>query len=122
MTKYILIITNNPDSLWVTTVREALSPLGQVLVILETEVLDEITARNYDLILIDASSIETETAVLINPLHLSQPFVPIVVNTTSPTWRRARDAFMAGAADYVRRTLDKDKILAECQDFLEPDV
>lgn len=118
MTKLILIITNNPDSLWVATVREALTPLGQVMVVLESDVPQQITARLYDLILIDASTIDTDTAVLINPLHLSQPRTPIVVNTTSPTWRRARDVFMAGATDYVRRTFDKEKILAECQDFL----
>ena len=110
MTKQIIIITNQTESVWVNAVIEALALLGQVTVSLENEAQAAVQRQVFDLILIDASAIETDAAVLIQLLHDLRPTTPIVVNTLSPTWRRARQAFMAGAVDYMRRSLDPEKI------------
>ena len=118
MTKQIIIISNQKDSAWVKAVTEALEPFGQVTVFLEKEAQAEIQKRSCDLILIDASTIETDAAILIQPLHKLHSNTPIVVNTLSPTWRRAREAFMAGAVDYIRCSLDKEKIRLTYQSFL----
>jgi DNA-binding NtrC family response regulator len=118
MEKHIIIITNQTDSAWVNAVKEALAPPGQVTVTLEKEAHEVVKRHSVDLILVDASSIGTDVAVLIKPLHSLRPSTPIVVNTLSPTWRRARDAFMAGAVDYVRCSLDKEKIRLSYQPFL----
>jgi DNA-binding NarL/FixJ family response regulator len=37
----------------------------------------------------------------------------IVVVTDSPTWSRSREAFEAGATDYIRKLLDKEDILSQ---------
>ncbi|MCB8942483.1 MAG: response regulator transcription factor [Ardenticatenaceae bacterium] len=118
MTKQIIIITNQAVSAWVTAVTEALNPFGQVTVTLEKDAQAVVQQDDFDLILIDASTIDMDAATLIQSLHLLRPTVPIVVNTLSPTWRRAREAFMAGAVDYIRRSLDKEKIVLDYRPFL----
>lgn len=118
MEKQIIIITNQVDSAWVNAVTEALAPSGKITVILEQDAQEIVQKQATDLILIDASSTETDAAILIRPLHHLRPTTPIVVNTHSPTWRRARDAFMAGAVDYIRCSLDKEKIKLSYQPFL----
>jgi DNA-binding NtrC family response regulator len=118
MTKQIIIITNQTDSAWINAVIEALALLGQVTVSLEYEAQAIVQRQSFDLILIDASTIETDDVALIQLLHDLRPTTPIVVNTLSPTWRRAREAFMAGAVDYMRRSLDPEKIRLSYQPFL----
>jgi FixJ family two-component response regulator len=38
------------------------------------------------------------------------PGANVVVTTTSPTWKRSREALKAGAVDYIRQTLDPDRL------------
>lgn len=118
MTKQIMIITNQKNSAWVKAVTEALIPSGQVTITLEDDAPKMVRLRPFDLILIDASTIETDAVTLIKPLHELCPQTPIVVNTLSPTWRRAKEAFMAGAVDYVRRSLDIETIRLAHQPYL----
>ncbi|MCP4421573.1 MAG: hypothetical protein GY805_33595 [Chloroflexi bacterium] len=107
----LMVISDKPDSPWSTTVNEALMSLGKLYFFAERDALTQIGKQSYDLIIIASGDIDSDMGVLVKQLHASRPETPIVVTTNSPTWRRAREAFLAGATDYVRRTLDKEKIL-----------
>ena len=113
--KNVVIIGNNADSLWVTAVRDALANWGIVQFQPECEALANLPEKSPDLLLVDASTLETDTVQFVASLNRANPCTPIIVATTSPTWRRARDIIRAGATDYVRRSFDKQLVLNRCQ-------
>ena len=113
--KNVAIIGNNADSLWVTAVRDALAHWGTVQFWPEHEALTDLKDNPPDLLLVDASTLKTDAVQFVTSLNRVNPYMPIIVATTSPTWRRARDLLLAGATDYVRRTFNKQLILDRCQ-------
>ncbi len=113
--KNVAIIGNNVHSLWVTAVRDALTNWGTVRLWPENEALANPQEKSPDLLLVDASTLETDTVQFVTLLNRAHPYTPIIVATTSPTWRRARDILLAGATDYVRRSFNKQVILDRCQ-------
>ena len=117
--KNIVVISNKPDSPWSNTLRGALSPLGESRFITEKEAPGHVDAQSYDLIIIASGDIEGDIGVLVTCLRAVNRETPIIITTNSPTWRRAREVFWAGATDYIRRTLDKDKILSYYQKVLQ---
>lgn len=112
-----LLIHNRQNQHWVQIIEEALTPLGDVQLKEEKEEYHQINLKNYDLIIIDAA-IEGHLPQLISDFHAQEPQARLIVMTASPTWRRAREAFRAGAIDYVRKSLDKKEILATMQGAL----
>ena len=117
--KFFLVVSNKPDTPWAYTLKEALTPLGQLHFVREEEALAQIGQRAYDLIIIASGDIEGEIGDCVKSLRQTRLDIPLVVTTNSPTWRRAREVFRAGATDYVRRTLDKEKILSFYQGILQ---
>ncbi|GJM42531.1 MAG: hypothetical protein DHS20C20_28130 [Ardenticatenaceae bacterium] len=72
----------------------------------------------YDLYLLDASGLQMELAERVSWLHGRFPKTPIVVLTSSPTWRRARAVLQAGASDYMRRSMTDEKLLQRCRSLM----
>jgi DNA-binding response OmpR family regulator len=72
----------------------------------------------FDLMVVDASGLQIELAERVAWLHGRFPQVPIVVLTSSPTWRRARAVLQAGAADYMRRSIEDELLLNRCRSLL----
>lgn len=119
MTKQIIIVSNQPESPWLITTVDALQSLGVSHVFSEQAVFNQISMKTCDLILIDASSIDADLVEMVKLLCSKYYKKPIVVVTTSPTWRRAKEIILAGAADYVPRTFDKKKIVDLCQNAIQ---
>lgn len=119
--KNLLLIGNPPDSIWATILRDALYPLGQLDLASESETSMRVQQKHYDLVIIDAAVLNN-VETLVASLHRQQPTVPIVVVTTSPTWQRARRIFLAGATDYVQRSLDANTLLTTFQAILAKSV
>ncbi len=117
--KKIVILSNNDESPWLTAVNHALIPLGNTTIWTEKDALKQFRRTKFDLLLIDASSVDNDIASLVQLLHLENEWVPIVVATTSPTWRRARDILLAGASDYIGRSFEPERIRAKCRDAME---
>jgi DNA-binding NtrC family response regulator len=117
--KNFWVVSNKPESPWAKTVQDALAPLGQAHFATEAEAVTQIGQYSCDLIIIASGDIEGEIGSLVQKIHEVKPDVPLVVTTNSPTWRRAREVFLAGATDYIRRTLDKEKILSFYQNVLQ---
>lgn len=116
MSKNVLLIGGQPDSAFVTAVRKAALPLGK-LDLVAPSALEHVNREDYDLILVDAAE-TTEVAELIASIHRRIPGIPIVVLTNSPTWELAREAFLAGATDYLTRSLDVNTLRAAFSEVL----
>ena len=109
----LLVVSNDANSVWLRTFGDALQSLGKLEVASEQEAPVQVELGDYDLMVLDATSIGGDVAALVARLHREWPYVPIVVVTTSPTWQRARQVFLAGASDYIRKSLDTERTLAD---------
>lgn len=105
MSQNFLLVGSKPHSAWAAVLRRGLEPLGDLRVVAASELLDRHTLEGCDLFIIDAASVEDVTG-LVARLRRESASVPIVVVTTSPTWQRAKQLFMVGADDYVRKSMD----------------
>lgn len=114
----IIVVSNKSQSEWLFAVTKALEPLGYVRIMSENDAFAQIISSPPALVITDASAIEKKITAYVSQLHNSQPDLPILVVTASPTWRHARSIFLAGAADYIRKSLDIDRILAICKELL----
>lgn len=117
--KQIVILSNNASSPWVQQTSVVMEKLGQVSVLADCG-LDMLEERDepYDLFLLDASGLQMELAAYVAWLHGRFPQTPIVVLTSSPTWRRARAVLQAGASDYMRRSMSDEQLLQRCRSLL----
>lgn len=106
-----LLVGEPDDSIWETTLRKTLAPLGQLDCTPEAKVLEQLRQGQYDLIIVDAVK-SRDVVELVSLLRHQRPLVPIVVVTASPTWQRARQVFLAGASDYLQKSLNTDALLA----------
>jgi DNA-binding response OmpR family regulator len=111
LSKNIIGVSNNSDSPWLDTVENVVSLIDYWRISSEDEIHSELLKNKYDLILIEASSIKGSIVALVSRLKGDCSGTPIIVVTTSPTWQNARDVFIAGAADYMRSTLDEERLL-----------
>ncbi len=116
MAKKFLLVRGSPDITWGNILSEALRTLGQ-LDITSEELVVEVELNDYDLIIVDAGGI-IDVSTLVASVHQRRPAVPIVVVTSSPTWQRARRVFLAGAADYIRKSLDPNTLLRTFQEVI----
>ncbi len=116
--KTIGIVSNNGHSPWLKHLAEILGTLGEPKTCNEAE-LEENPAEHCDLILVDASGLQMGLSGRISWLHGRFPDVPIVVLTSSPTWRRARAVLHAGASDYMSRSIEDAMLLARCRSILQ---
>jgi len=117
--KQIAILSNNEHSPWLKHMTEVLGSLGKIIIYTE-DVFAEDSGElcDIDMLVVDASGLQMELAERIACLNGRFPKVPIVVLTSSPTWRRARAVLQAGAADYMRRSMSDDMLLARCRALL----
>jgi len=101
-----LLIDGRRDPCWQQMVNDVLMPLGTLRVSNEREAVQHILQCDFDLVIIDAIAVEN-VPLLVSRIRAQCPNARVVVATTSPTWRRAREAFRAGATDYIRKSFDK---------------
>ncbi len=104
-----LLINERCDKNWRLVLEESLSSLGKLHVVSIEEALIQISDIECEVLIIDATVVE-EVELLIARLRAKRPDSRIVVMTASPTWRRARAAFEAGAIDYIPKSFSKTKI------------
>ena len=116
--KQIGILSNNIQSPWLKQLIEVLAVLGELTICAES-MLHEEPDEAYDLLLVDASGLQMDLAERVAWLNGRFPNTPVIVLTSSPTWRRARDVLQAGAADYMRRSFDDVQLLARCRFLLD---
>ncbi len=112
-----LLITKNAETQWSQVVQEAVSSLGTLDICPDADSEQFLGQINYDLIIVDASSI-VDFAPLVKRVHRDFASLDIIVATASPTWQRAREAMQVGAADYIRKTMDVNELRDQLQRVL----
>ena len=115
--RQFLLIGGSHNDPWQQLIKEASSALGTLQIGREIDALKLARQLDYDIIIIDAAKIEN-TVLLVSSIRIQRPDAKIVVATTSPTWRRARGAFEAGATDYIRKSMTKREIQIELRAIL----
>lgn len=113
-----LLVGKQTDTLWPLVLQWALSSLGKLRTVLEEEALRVASEGSYDVIVVDSLAVRN-VVLLVSRLHAQCPRSRIIVATASPTWQRAREALKAGAADYIRKSLDKEELRSKIEAVLE---
>ena len=116
----ILLVGKKDRTHWYNVVSEALSGTCEVQGIDEELIVQAMRQTHYDLIIIDELNV-TDVVKLTHLAIKITPDVKVIVATDSTTWRRARQAFLAGASDYIYKTLDERKIYKQIIPVLESD-
>jgi len=116
-----LLITNASETAWLSTFEETLARLGTVRVATEKEANEEFLKLPYELIIIDAATVE-QPVTLAQKFHNLKPDVRVAVMTTVPTWREARDILRAGVVDYFPRTLPSQELLVTIRTILQEEI
>jgi len=118
MNTNLLLISNVEENYWYQVLRDAVSPSWTIKISDENTALDFIRENPFDLVIIDATVVNDFTK-LIFKIKQTFPDANVVIATATPTWTRARDAFYAGAIDYIRKSSNKDELLYDLQAALE---
>ncbi len=104
-----LLVTSEEDSLWKDAVTKALETIGELDITNKLDDVDLLCVAHYDLVIID-SLVVKDVQGAIRRIRTAREGVRVVVAAHSPTWRRARDVFRAGAVDYIRKSLNPERI------------
>ena len=120
-----LILLVSADQQWRAVTREALASLGDVHSVDSGESglrnIRESLSRHqpYEVIIVDVGTVgDRKYPSLVSSIRAEQREARIVVASAAPTWRQAKDAFHAGAIDYIRKSLDKKELSAVFQEVL----
>lgn len=87
----------------------------------EQEVSAEILAKQYTLIIIDATVVK-EPVLLVTSIRGQNPNARIVVATWVPTWKRAREILQAGALDYISKSANEQELLSAIKGILRSSI
>jgi DNA-binding NarL/FixJ family response regulator len=112
-----LLICLQEKSVWFQKIKRGLSQLGDLDVTSQMQAMQALQKKKYDLILIDAAATDDE-ALLISRIRAKHPHARVVIVTTSATWRRAREAFHAGAMDYISKTQTEHEFYSKIKTIL----
>ena len=113
----ILLICTQGNSVWFQKIRRGLSQLGNLDIASQIQVMKLILKKDYDLIIIDAAATDDEILLILRILA-KIPQARIVIVPASATWRRAREAFHAGAMDYVSKTQTENEFYSKIRTVL----
>jgi DNA-binding NarL/FixJ family response regulator len=113
-----LLVGIQTETLWTLVLQDVLSSLGELHIVSEDEALWTVAENPYDMVIVDASAVG-DVPLLVSRLRDQQPQTRVVVVTASPTWRRARETLRAGAADYIRKSLDEEDLRSKIQAVLD---
>ena len=72
----------------------------------------------YDVVLVDAGAV-TNAPEVVSQIHIQSPDTRVVVVTVSPHWKIARAVLLAGATDYLYKSLNEEEILTTFRSLLE---
>ena len=114
MSRKILLIKHTKGRL--TAEKDSFSTKGAEFYVFPPEkVTEELAGSRFDLIFIADGQ---DRLSLLSQLRSQRPETPIVVVTRDSSWRAARDALRAGAADVLAEPLRRRKLVSAIQRIL----
>jgi DNA-binding NtrC family response regulator len=108
----ILMVANEKDPRLIDSL-----PVGDVDLVSAGEALERLERSSYRVAIVDAGAAD-DPAGLVELMHASQDGTRIIVVTTSPTWKRARQFYQAGASEYLSKILDLDRLRERVGQYL----
>jgi DNA-binding NtrC family response regulator len=117
MKNHILLISHSSNHIWHNCLQRAAKPWG----LIDTEQPGEIfnlDLTKYALIIIEAIAQE-DMEIFIGRIRAANPDVKIVVFSAAPNWEEAKKVLLAGASEYIKPSLDEDKLRRELEPILE---
>ncbi len=108
--RFLLIGTSKEDP-WCQTIEKVSATLGSLQSVSEVGTGVEYQDK-YNIIIIDAANIENVPRQ-ISTIKRYNPEAKILVATASPTWKRAREAYRAGAVSYFRKSINQAETRSE---------
>jgi DNA-binding NarL/FixJ family response regulator len=113
-----LLVCRGSETPWLLALQHVLSALGTIDIVPEEQAVEASTQSHYDAVLVDAGAVQ-DAALLVSRLRKKRADLRVAVFTSSPTWQRAREALQAGAADYIRTSLEEKEIRSVIKSVLE---
>ncbi len=113
-----ILLLSDPDSSWLGSVVLAMAPLGDLQIVPVERAMDLVHQQPWRMIIVDAAYVDNAPQQVARIRALC-PGARIVVATASPTWRQAREAFQAGATDYIRKSLSKKDLYKAFSEAIE---
>lgn len=123
MTEQLLsfLLIGSSVSEWKSILSSAIHGLGSVQTVEPNVLATRSLPEESTLFIIDATYTENVTA-MINHIRSQYPQARVLVVTSSPSWSRARDAFKAGAVDYIKKSVDAESVRYSVQMALQKEV
>jgi DNA-binding NarL/FixJ family response regulator len=114
----ILLVSDSLGGYWYQALRRALVDLGSLQVVSENEMAALLQEQTYDVVIVDAGAV-TNAPEVVSQIHVLRPDTRVVVVTVSPHWKIARAVLLAGATDYLYKSLNEEEILITFRSLLE---
>jgi DNA-binding response OmpR family regulator len=109
--KRLLLLDGRDDQHWLRALQRAASALDGTLDVVDEAEREHIRWGNYDLIILDAGVV-SDLVSMIHWIHLQDSEAHVVVLSSAPTWKQAREVMLAGAMDYARKSLNREHVLS----------
>ncbi len=109
MTK-VLFINGQSDRHWIESLEQTALCLGESLELADHQHLEGVSFQNYALIIIDAGAVNNPIST-VRHIRSCNSQVRIVMVSSTPHWKQARETLLAGATDYVRKVDGREAIL-----------
>ena len=105
----VLLINGSNDHQWDRLIAQIVATRGHLRVSSEQTIDVCLAQGSYAVVIIDASVV-TCVPQVIRHIHAQQARARVIVVTAAPTWIHARAAFLAGAFDYIVKSLNHDDL------------
>ena len=106
----MLFIKGQNGNDWFSTLSRAASDLGRSVTWIDhAQAGESLRFQDYELAILDANTISDPVAA-VRAIRSSAPQVRIVVVSSTPHWKQARELLLGGATDYVRKVDDETAI------------
>jgi DNA-binding NarL/FixJ family response regulator len=119
--KSLLLAGTGANYEWVQLLKSALLLLDMELISVSKLELDEKLLSDSDLVILDAGTV-SDLAVTISRLIKQNPKMRIVVFSSWPDWKQAREAMLAGAIYYSPKILDQRHIFTTLKTVLTSQI
>lgn len=115
--KKSLLLDGRTGYYWLEALQNVMSALERDLEIASEAETEHILWRDYDLIILDAGII-SDLPSKISQIRWQSPEARIMVFSSAPDWKQAREVMLAGAMDYARKSLDERYMLTTLRKVL----
>jgi len=115
---YTFLLIGKKTGSWKDRMKEAVSTLGELQSVSETEAMGHVYMSKPDVIVIDESAVKRVTELIARFSSQLDPPHVIVAFASPPRWQEALRLFKAGATDCMSKNSEKDDLAIFFKDLL----